>query len=249
MSKTVSRSVFLGCGLALLVAGCGERGELITEHKIVASEGARSLNASLKMNAGELRLSGGARELMEARFVHRGRYRAPDIKYDVSGGKGFLTLKQQRSGFFNFGNSRNEWDIKLSSAIPADLDISLGAGKNTLDLEEVDIRSLDIDVGVGEVLLDLRGKRNQNVDVSIDGGIGSATIRLPGDIGVRAKVDGGIGSVEAPGFTKSGHVYTNEAYGKSPVTVDIKVDAGIGSIRFRLDGDDRSYGRRWRASR
>src|SRR5512136_2544438 len=102
MSNTVSRWALLGCGLALLFTGCAERGELITEHKIVAAEGVQSFAAHLKMGAGELRLSGGARELMEARFVHRGRYRAPDVKYDVSGGKGHLTVHQRRSGFINF---------------------------------------------------------------------------------------------------------------------------------------------------
>ncbi len=235
MSKHISKWALLIFGLALIAVGCVERGELMTEHKIIAPEGAQSVGVKLKMGAGELRLSGGAKELMEARFVHRGRYKAPEVDYHVSGGKGFLSLRQRRSGFINFGNSRNEWDVKLSSAIPADLDISLGAGENILDLEDLDVRSLKVDMGVGEMRLDLRGRRSQNLDVNISGGVGSATIHLPRDAGVRARVNGGIGSVEASEFSKSGHIYTNEAYGKSPVTIDIDVDAGIGSIRLALD--------------
>jgi hypothetical protein len=236
MSKYISRWALLAGGLALLAAGaCVERGELVTEHRIVAAGGASSVTVSLKMGAGELRLSGGARELMEARFVHRGRYRAPEVSYDVSGGKGYLAVRQRRSGFINFGSSRNDWDVKLSSAIPADLDIDLGAGKNSLDLRDVDTRSVRIDMGVGELDLDLRGRRDQNMKVTVDGGVGSATIRLPAAVGVRARVSGGIGSVEAAGFAKSGHIYTNEAYGKSPVSIDLSVDAGIGSIRLAVD--------------
>jgi predicted membrane protein len=83
--------------------------------------------------------------------------------------------------------------------------------------------------------LDLRGKHERNLDVSIDGGVGSGKLYLPREVGVRVRVDGGIGSVDAHEFNKNGHVYTNEAYGKSPVTIDISIDAGIGSIDLRLD--------------
>lgn len=233
--KSMSGWIVVGCAFAIMTAGCANVGELTTEGKTVSAEGARSVEVNLRMGAGKLRLAGGAQALMEARFVHRGRYRVPDVSYHVSGDKGFLTVRQRRSGIIVFGHSRNNWDLRLNSAIPADLDVSLGAGENKLDLREVDVRSLKVDMGVGEMQLDLRGKRSQSLDVNIDGGVGSATIRLPGDVGIRAKVDGGIGSVDAHGFSKNGHVYTNEAYGKSAVTIDIKVDAGIGSINLVLD--------------
>jgi hypothetical protein len=235
MMKMRSGWIILGSALVLMTAGCTDVGELTTESKTVSAEGAMSVEVNLKMGAGELRLAGGAQALMEARFVHRGRHRTPEVDYHVSGGKGFLTVRQRRSGVIVFGHSRNDWDMQLNSAIPADLDVSLGAGESKLDLREVDVRSLKVDMGVGEMQLDLRGKRSQSLDVNINGGVGSATIRLPGDVGIRAKVDGGIGSVDARGFGKNGHVYTNEAYGKSAVTIDIKVDAGIGSINLVLD--------------
>jgi hypothetical protein len=234
--KNVSGWILTGCGLALLAAGCVERGELAAESKTIAAEGARSVEIRLKMGAGELRLSGAAQAaLLEARFAHRGRYRMPEVTYRVSGTRGFLTVRRQRSGFINFGHSRNDWDLKLNNGIPADLDISLGAGENNLDLRDVEVRSLKVDMGVGELRLDLRGRRSQSLDVNIDGGVGSAIVRLPEDVGVRAKVDGGIGSVSAPGFSKSGHFYMNAAYGRSPVAIDIKVDAGVGSIRFEQE--------------
>jgi hypothetical protein len=232
--KSRFNGVVLGCTLALGLAGCADWGELRTETKTVDAAGAQSVEVRLKMGAGELRFAGGARALMDAEFVHRGRYRIPEVDYRVSGSKGILTVRQRRSGFL-FGSSRNDWDLRLNSSLPADLDISLGAGESKLDLRDVDVRSLNVDMGVGSVQLDLRGKRGQSFDVSIDGGIGSGHIRLPSDVGVRVRVDGGIGSVSAHGFTKSGHVYTNDALGKSPVTIDIKIDAGIGSINLSLD--------------
>lgn len=224
----------LGCALALGLTACTDMGELRRESKTVDSAGAQSVEVRLRMGAGELRFAGGANALMEAEFAHRGRYREPEVDYRVSGTKGILTVRERRSGFV-FRSSRNDWDLRLKSGIPADLNISLGAGEGRLDLRDIDVRSLDVDMGVGSMQLDLRGKRGQSFDVSIDGGIGSGQIRLPSDVGVRVRVDGGIGSVNAPGFTKSGHVYTNDALGKSPVTIDIRVDAGIGSINLSLD--------------
>jgi len=227
--------IILGCAAALTLAGCEDRGDLTTDSKTVEAEGAEAVEVNVKMGAGELRVSGGAQTLMEADFTYRTRRRPPEVDYRVAGTKGFLAVRQHRGGGVVFGNSRNEWDIRLNSQIPADLKVNLGAGESRLDLAEVDLRSLSIDMGVGEMNLDLRGKQERDLDVSIEGGIGSGTIYLPREVGVRVRVDGGIGSVDAHEFHKEGHVYTNDAYGKSPVTIDINIDAGIGSIDLRLN--------------
>ncbi|HUU37940.1 MAG TPA: toast rack family protein [Candidatus Desulfaltia sp.] len=226
--------IILGCAALALVA-CEDMGNLTTDTKTVEAAGAEAVEVNVKMGAGELQVSGGAQALMEAEFTHRTRRRAPEVDYQISGTKGILTVRHRRSGGLFLGNSKNDWDVRLSNRIPIDLEIDMGAGESRLDLAEVDLRSLTVDMGVGEMKLDLRRKHERDLDVSIDGGIGSGTIYLPGNVGVRVRVDGGIGSVHAPGFAKNGHVYTNEAYGKSPVTIDISVDAGIGSIDLRLD--------------
>jgi hypothetical protein len=227
--------VISGCILALAFAGCEDIGDLTTESKTVEAAGAESAEVNLKMGAGELRVSGGARALLEAEFTYRSRRRPPEVDYHVAAGRGVLTVRNPRSGGPHFGSSKNEWDVRLNGGIPIKLEIDLGAGESRLDLSELDLRALTIDMGVGEMRLDLRGHYAQDLDVSIDGGIGSGTIYLPGNAGVRVRVDGGIGSVHAPEFTKSGHVYTNGAYGKAPLTIDVNVDAGIGSIDLRLD--------------
>jgi 3-keto-L-gulonate-6-phosphate decarboxylase len=227
--------IILGCAAVLALTGCEDMEDLITDSKTVEAAAAEAVEMNVKMGAGELRVSGGAQALMEAEFTHRTRRRAPEVDYRVIGTKGFLSVRQRRGGGVFIGSSRNEWDIRLNSGIPADLKINLGAGESRLDLAEIDLRSLTVDMGVGEMKLDLRGKHERDLHVSIDGGIGSGTIYLPREVGVRVRVDGGIGSVDAREFDKKGHVYTNDAYGKSPVTIDISIDAGIGSIDLRLD--------------
>jgi len=227
--------IILGCAAALAMLGCEDMGDLTTDSKTVEAAGAETVEVNLKMGAGELQVSGGAQALMEAEFTYRTRRRPPEVDYRVTGTKGFLTVRQHRRGGVFIGSSKNEWDVRINSRIPADLRINLGAGESTLDLADIDLRSLTVDMGVGEMKLDLRGKHDRNLDVTVDGGIGSGTIYLPREVGVRVRIDGGIGSVDAHEFSKNGHIYTNDAYGKSPVTIDISIDAGIGSIDLRLD--------------
>jgi len=91
-------------------------------------------------------------------------------------------------------------------------------------------------MGVGEMTLDLRGPWTKDCKVTIDGGVGSGRIYLPTDIGVRVHVDGGLGSIHADGLVKSEGYYVNDAYGRAPVTLDVRIDAGIGSIELRATG-------------
>ena len=227
--------IIFGCAATLVLAGCEDIGDLATESKTIEAAGAEAVEVNIKMGAGELRVAGGAQALMEADFTYRTRRRPPEVDYHVAGSKGFLTVRNRRGGAVVFGSSKNDWDIRLNGGIPADLKVNMGAGESRLDLADVDLRSLTVDMGVGELKLDLRGKHERNLEVSIDGGVGSGTIYLPREIGARVRVDGGIGSVDAHEFSKNGHVYTNDAYGKSAVTIDISIDAGIGSIDLRLD--------------
>ena len=41
---------------------------------------------------------------------------------------------------------------------------------------------------------------------------------------------GGLGTIDAHGLKHDGDEYTNELYGKSPVTIHLKVEGGVGRI-------------------
>jgi hypothetical protein len=208
--------------------------ERITKTKTVDLGEAESVDVELNMGAGELNLEGGASVLLEGTFVSRYERHIPDVTYSVFGKKGKLSIQEKKRRGLRFGSGKNRWDIRLDNRVPMDMKIDLGAGETDLDLRGFQIQSLDIDMGVGAMMLDLSGERSRNLDVRIDGGIGHATIFLPENIGVQAEIDGGIGSVNARHFNKSRNVYTNQAYGKSSVTIDVRVDAGIGSIDLKL---------------
>jgi hypothetical protein len=222
-------------GLALTFAACDEGRESRTETRTVEAGGAEAVEVDVRMGAGELRLQGGASALMEGRFDTNYPRWIPEVDYRVRDRKGELTVRQRRSARIHFGHSRNEWTIGLNSGLTTGLRVRLGAGQSRLDLRAMALESLDINMGVGEVDLDLSGPRTKSLRARIEGGVGSGTVRLPRDVGVRVEVDGGIGSVDARGFDKRGHTYTNEAYGRTPVSIDLSIHAGIGSIDLILE--------------
>jgi hypothetical protein len=215
-------------------AACEHVGPMRTESKSVPLGETDSARVRIDIGAGELTVRGGAKELMEGEFATNIRRWMPEVDYHVSGGRGVMRIRQRRHSGIPFGHSKNRWDVRLNNDVPVEMDINMGAGENRVDLRGMDILALDIDMGVGELSLDLSSEQKHDLDVKIDGGIGQATIYLPSDTGVRVRVDGGIGSVNASGLTKSGGAYTNDAYGKGGATLNISIDAGIGSIDLKV---------------
>ncbi len=230
--------ILAAAGLVWAFSSCDEHRETRTETRTIDAGGATSATVSVRMGAGELRLSGGAPSLMEAEFTTNLKRWVPEIEYRVVGERGRLMVRQRKGHSFFIGHRRNDWDIRLAKSLPIDLELKLGAGESRLDLRDVDLASLEVDMGVGELNLDLTGARTRDLEVRVHGGIGSARITLPRDVGVRVDVDGGLGSVSAPGFVKDGRRYVNSAFGRTvegrtAVTIRVKVEAGIGSVELR----------------
>jgi hypothetical protein len=48
-------------------------------------------------------------------------------------------------------------------------------------------------------------------------------------------VHGGLGSVDVHGLTKEDERYVNAAYGKSPQTLRLTVEGGIGQIKLEQE--------------
>jgi hypothetical protein len=210
--------------LAGLFAACEGPRNMMTETRTVGLDGATRVEIGLKMGAGELHVRGAAQEaLLEASFEFNRERNRPVVDYRLVGDKGVLDIRNARNRGVNFGSSRNRWDLALGQTVPLDLDVALGAGRNDLDLRGLKIQRVEINMGVGEMVLDFRGPH------------GSGRIALPSEVGVRVKVSGGLGSIDARGLTKQGGAYVNDAYGKSAVTIDVEINAGIGSLELRCE--------------
>ena len=236
-------SIFVMAAMALLAGACGTQGsggtpqvgKMQHDSKSVDPEDAQSASAQLKMGAGELNLTGGADQLMEADFSYNVSDWKPKVSYDVSGKKGELVVKQGSAEGGNLsGGARNEWDISMNDELPTDLVVQLGAGESNLDLDSLTLKGLDLQMGAGKITVDLTGDYTQSFDASIEGGVGQATVLLPSEVGVKAKAEGGLGKINAKGLKRVGDSYVNDAYGESDVNISVDVKGGVGEINLKV---------------
>ena len=202
-----------------------------TEHDTQAVElgGAKTVRARLEMGAGLLRLSGGSSRLLDADFQYGRAEGKPRVEYRVSGDEGQIDVTGGQD-HMRFGNSRAEWDLRFAENVPLDLRLDMGAGENNLRLAKLTVNHLEVHMGAGELNLDLTGVRTTHLDAMVEGGAGQARIHVPKDIGTRIHASGGIGTINVRGLTRDGDAYVNQAYGKTPATIDLTVNGGVGEI-------------------
>jgi hypothetical protein len=226
----------------VFICGCnfgGDRvstGETRRESKTVELGAAQSVRVNLSMKAGELKVGGGATQLLNANFTYNVPEWKPEVKYEVTDGVGNLDVDQPGSST-SMGNTQNDWDLQLSAKTPMEMTVNMGAGRATLTLGELALSKLEVNIGAGETTVDLTGNWKKDLSAQIHGGVGKATARLPKDVGVHVVAAGGIGALNAGALQKKGDAYVNDLYGKSPVTLQIEVEGGVGEINLELGGE------------
>jgi len=232
-------------------------GELNKETQTVDVGDAEQVRVYIKMGTGELKVNRGADTLMRANFTYNVADWQPQVDYTVEDKNGRLSIRQPNSDQISIcSDIRYTWDLKFNEETPLDMRVECGAGSGDIDLSKLNVTRFDgkisagdfiinlsgnqsleyleLDVGAGDVTVDLNGDWEQDVEVYIQGGIGKTILRLPKDIGVRVIVNKAIGTVDTQGLTRDGKVYTNDAYGVSPVTVEINIQSGIGETLLEV---------------
>jgi hypothetical protein len=220
-------------GLALW-RGRTEHGTLHNTQEI-ALQGAQSVTANIDIPAGTLDLSGGATQLLDADFNYHEEDGKPDVDYSVSNGRGDLNITQDNGRHLHFATARNDWRLRLADNVPFDLNVQMGAGESNLRMQGLNVGNLGVNVGAGHLKLDLTGPRKTNLNVVIHGGVGAASLRLPKDVGVRVHASGGIGAVSSDSLTREGDDYINAVLGKTPATIDVSIEGGVGAINLQLE--------------
>jgi hypothetical protein len=238
MKKAATRLAFFLVLLPLsVVTACNtgdwDTGPPQTESRTVKLGEAKSARVEIEMPAGELSVGPGAQELLEADFTYQSRFAKPSVEYNVNEGEGRLSIRQSES-VHGRGGGHNRWDLHLNNKVPMQLEVNQGAGRASLMLGGLAVSRLDLHIGAGETTVDLTGDWKSDLTATIRGGVGKTTVRLPSDVGVRASAQRGIGAVRVHGLRKEGGSYVNEAYGKSPVTLNVRVEGGVGEINLEL---------------
>jgi hypothetical protein len=230
--------------LALALAGCyvpsPKLGRTESSSEKVELAGAESVSVGITLGVGRLKLAGGADQLLDARFEYNIPDWKPAVSYKVEDGRGRLIVEQPSRvvGAAWPGHVRYNWDLKLDSSVPMELEVDMGVGKSEVDLRGLNLRRFSLEAGVGEGSVDLSGPRPADLDATIKAGVGRLTLVLPADIGVRVKAQAGLGHVDANGLTADGDAWVNEAWGKTKTSVRVEVQGGIGEVEMRLASRD-----------
>jgi len=172
--------------------------------------------------------------MLDADFRYSYSSDAPRVDYHVDGGVGQLNISQE-SHSVHFGRSENDWNLHFSKGHSARVKVDMGAGQGDLHFRDISLTRLDLNLGAGQMDVDFTGDRKADLTADIEGGVGQANIRLPKNVGVIAHASGGIGSIDVHGLKRDGDSYTNDAYGKSPATIHLKVEGGIGQITLNVE--------------
>jgi hypothetical protein len=214
-------------------------GELMTEASHIEAGGASSLRASFAMAAGILRVSGGAADLMEADFTYDdATWKPPIVENDLDAtGRATLAVAQKATGRPAMRQGRCEWSVRLGMDLPTELNIKFGAGKADLKLGGLNLTELKVESGVGELALDLSGEWERSLAATVKAGIGDTSIKLPHKVGVRVQSTVGFRSLHSRSLTRDGDAYTNDLFGESPVTLDIRIQGGMGKINLEVTGE------------
>lgn len=215
-------------------AGPEQAGPVQTESRSIEPQGATSAVVDVAMGAGQLRIAGGAQNLLDATFVYNIPSWRPIVEYRLNGPQGNLAVRQPERTR-GAVNTRYEWDLRLSNEIPMDLRVDQGAGTSNIDLRGLDLRTFDLDAGAGRAEIDLTGDWRRDVTAGITTGAGEITLRLPKTTGVRVEIARGIGVIDTGGLRQADGAYVNDAFGNSAVTMRIAMTAGVGAIHLELE--------------
>ena len=210
----------------------------VNDEVSVKKDTAESLDVDIEFGIGKLVMEGGATDWVEGDVDADTEKLYPSVAYKNKRDVGYVKIQQKKKRFMAFGpfgKKRNNWNLQLTNEIPVELDIETGVSESELKLGGIRLSHLSIDAGVGSTTLDLTGDWQESFDAEVDLGVGGAEIYLPQDTGVKLTVSKGIGSLDTKGFISKGKdVYVNEAYDQSDIKIDMKVDVGVGGVKFKL---------------
>jgi hypothetical protein len=206
-------------------------GEMVTETRAVAFDGATAVRATLDLGVGELVIGGGASELLDAEFAYNVPAWEPELDYEVRDRIGRLTIRQPSSERpHGVANARNRWDLRFTEEVPLDLGLKGGAVEGKLCLGGLALDRLGLEVGTGDLTLDLGETRSRTLHVPIRAGVLNLKLIVPSDSGVQVEVRSPVLTMHARGWQRARHIWVNEAYGATPETLRIVIDSGVASI-------------------
>jgi DUF4097 and DUF4098 domain-containing protein YvlB len=132
---------------------------------------------------------------------------------------------------WTLANGNLNWEVGLTTKIPADVKINGGSGSIDADLESVNVQSLSADLGSGSSTFKLpQLKTSQMVD--LNSGSGSVTMSIPAETDVTLRLQSASGSISI------------SIPAGAAVHIEV-MDSGSGSLSvpsglLKISGDDKT---------
>jgi hypothetical protein len=158
--------------------------------------------------------------------------REPTWDISRSGGQASMTLEYRRGDWMQNWRRGDEWDLRISPRVGFSLDVNVGAGDATLDLDGLDIRALTVETGAGRTTIILPEDGDFAADIS--GGVGQVVIEIPDEMAARVQISRGLGDVSVPSrFVRDGDTYQTDDWRTSDNRVDLEIQVGVGQVTIR----------------
>jgi len=225
--------VLIALGIGILWGIVLGPGSLEGEELTIPLGGAASGRVQVKHGAGRLRVSAGAPPdtllvgSCSGGISHRTRSKGNELDVELSPRDFPYGMAP-----WNWGRGGLRWSFRLNDQIPVVLAVETGASDVRLDLTELRISDLQLQTGASSVSVDLPARAGRT-RVRVEAGAASVSLRVPPDVAARVRLESALASVEVDRnrFPRTGDVYLSSDYDTAQNKVDIKVEAGVGSLR------------------
>lgn len=126
------------------------------------------------------------------------------------------------------------WDLRLTRAIPVDVEVSAGVVGLEVSFTDLLLRTLDVSTGVGRLEMRL-GETRRRTDVFVNATLADVTLVVPKSVGVRVKMDSLLTShnFKEAGFIPSEDGYYTANFATAKSSADIYIAATAGRVRVR----------------
>src|SRR5688572_24779988 len=222
-AAVLAEVAIVGAALVFLVAAPPIGG--VTPGAFVAAEnvgrdGATEMSLTLGYGAGELRLSGGASDLVAVKSTQQ------DVDLQRVLRSGNTAAVNVRSNTPNpaFVTTSRSWDVRVPSDIPVALTLDLGAGDFNVDLRDVMITRMTVNNGASDLTIGLPTPKG-DVPITISTGASSVTLEAPVGIQYRVTTTGGLNSIAGTQETAG--------YAAARDRLTVTISAGASSITIR----------------
>jgi hypothetical protein len=214
-------------GLWFLLFAVWPAGRSPTDGNRVSIPLAGAADASVKVRFGGGELTAGP---AQSGILLSGEFEAGPARTRETG-PGRWELEPESPVNWPWWERTPRWQIGLTTEVPLELRLEIGAAKTRMDLTETRLRRLRIGTGASDTRIRLPRAAGETF-VRADGGAASLTFEVPASVAARVHSRMALGSTTVdPRFPRTVDGWESPDWGSAANRVEIEIQGGVGSAR------------------